>query len=207
MRGENLPECRARQVAIGRIEDRRVEKIERLAAKLEPCSRRQFYDPAPPEYREITTHVKHTHQISDYAAILCGLDPGCLIFKLGSPVDLEIEAPDGRIRARDSTAIPGSSYMVFTDRSGHETATVIIPFPQPGRYKVRVISKPDARSTDTYTLIATRRTQTTVLAQDRPIAEIPPNGFEYSTITPTTSTLAVAPTSRQYSDRVALTRP
>jgi hypothetical protein len=125
----------------------------------------------------LTTNHVHPGQGNDFPAILCALDSSCAMFQKFSPIDMEVTAPDGRIMARDFSAIPGASYMNFPDTAGHETATVLIPFPLGGQYTVRAIPQPGALPTDTFTITFTQNGVTTVIAQDAQIQEIPAGGF------------------------------
>jgi hypothetical protein len=75
--------------------------------------------------------------------------------------------------AADLAAIPGASYTEIEEENGHSRASVLIPYPLPGEYSVKVLPKPDAAPTDTYTLVVTRGDATEVLAEDQPVQEIP----------------------------------
>lgn len=134
--------------------------------------------------QKITTSRTHQAQTSDFSAILCALDPGCFIAQVQSPVDIEVTAPDGRTMAHNLSAIPGASYIEIEEETGHETAAVLIPFPMGGDYKIKVIPKPGALPTDTYTLKVTHDGITTVLAQDQQIQNISPQPFTANTPLP-----------------------
>lgn len=141
-----------------------------------PMGQRPLIDQA--QHRRLVTNRRHWgYQTSDPAAILCGLNPGCLIVRVQSPVELDIVAPDGRHQRADMASIPLASYMVFSDVDGHEPATVLIPFPEPGNYTILVSPRPNADPDATYTLIVERNGQSLVLAQDTRVSEIPAGGY------------------------------
>ncbi|MBI2998261.1 MAG: choice-of-anchor D domain-containing protein [Deltaproteobacteria bacterium] len=137
--------------------------------------------------RPLSTSAGHIRQTSDFSAILCGLDPGCFVAALGSPVDIQITAPDGRSIARQLAEIPGASYLEAEDETGHQIGTVIIPFPLPGDYTISVVPKDNASPTDTYTLEVSRNGTTTIIAQDQYIQDIPPQGFSVHVNAPPTA--------------------
>ena len=127
----------------------------------------------------LTTDRFHDQETSDFAAILCALDPtrSCLKINVMSPVDIEVVAPDGRSIAVDLVEIPGASYVEPLDDTGHSTATVIVPFPIAGNYAINVVPKPGALPTDTYTIEVTQKGETVVLAQNQQIQNIPSQGY------------------------------
>jgi hypothetical protein len=132
---------------------------------------------APEPVRTIRTNEFHVGQGNDYSSILCALDLNCLRFDVYAPVDVEITAPDGRSMSKQMAAVPGASYVVVQDPDGHPETSVVIPFPRDGEYTVKVIPKPGASPTDTYTLEVTRGDTTQVLAQDQQIQDILPEPF------------------------------
>lgn len=134
----------------------------------------------------LTTSIDHFSQTSDFAAILCALEPNCSIYEAHSPVDLEITAPDGRAITNELTEIPGASYMEVPENGGGTSATVIVPFPLNGTYSVKVIPKSSAAPTDTYSLDVTRAGVTTILAQNQPIRAIPVQPYAVSVLAPLT---------------------
>jgi len=123
------------------------------------------------------TNRTHKGQGNDFPTILCALNSSCAQVRVMSPVDIEVTAPDGRAMARDLSAIPGASYMTIEDQPGHETATVLIPFPLGGQYQIKVIPKPGASPNDTFTINLTQNDTTTVFAQDMRVQDIPASGF------------------------------
>ncbi|MBI3801419.1 MAG: hypothetical protein HY268_31155 [Deltaproteobacteria bacterium] len=131
----------------------------------------------PTHHRGIVTNDGHLGEGNDFPAILCALDPHCVVFTVHSPVDVEVMAPDGRMMAQQVAEIPGASYMEVEDKNGDPMTTVLIPFALPGNYEVHVDPKPDVLPTDTYTLDMTHDETTEVLAQDVQIQNIPPQGY------------------------------
>jgi pimeloyl-ACP methyl ester carboxylesterase len=125
----------------------------------------------------ITTNHTHFGQGNDFPAILCAIDSNCAFFRAMSPVDIAVIAPDGKAMARNFAAIPGASYMNIQESDGHESATVLIPFPTGGEYTVRVIPKPGSSPTDTFTLTFTQHGKTNIIAQDVRVEDAPAGGF------------------------------
>jgi len=117
-----------------------------------------------------------TNETADFPTILCAID--CVRFKVSSPVDLDVMAPDGRRMAPRFAAIPGAIYAAVRDDDGHEGAEVLVPFPLPGEYNVRILPKPGSAPTDMYSLEVVRNDVTTVLAENLRIQDTPPAGFE-----------------------------
>lgn len=152
---------------------------------LVPVTSADLSQTIPFPVRVITTGTFHFdssllgffHQTGDFSAILCALHSNCFITTVRSPVDVEITGPDGKSISRQLTEIPGASYSEFEDETGHQTATVIIPFPLPGEYMIKVVPKDESSRADTYTLQVTRNGTTTTLAQDQQIQDIPSQPF------------------------------
>ena len=132
----------------------------------------------------IETNQPHLGQGNDFPTILCAIQSTCMQIKVMSPVDLEVTAPDGGQMFRDLAAIPGASYMRIEAESGHETATVLIPFPLPGEYRIQAVPKPGAAPTDTFTISVIQGGIETVVAQDLPIRDAPAGGFHVRSNTP-----------------------
>ncbi|MFC1572848.1 FlgD immunoglobulin-like domain containing protein [Candidatus Eisenbacteria bacterium] len=108
-------------------------------------------------------------------------------FCVGSPVDIVVRDSWGREAGPDTTTIPRARYEVSSvDSAGTEfyrNARVTIPYPLAGEYQIEVIPLEDALPSDTYSLWAIRsrigvRTDTVVIAEDQPISEIPPMGYD-----------------------------
>lgn len=132
----------------------------------------------------LTTGWSHDNETSDSSAILCALDLRCFIVSARSPVDIELLAPDGRSMTRNLAEIPGASLMELEEADGHIGTTIVVPFPQAGEYAIKVTPKLGALPTDTYTLEVSRVGQTTVLAQDQQIQNIPPAPYVVPVLAP-----------------------
>jgi hypothetical protein len=113
----------------------------------------------------------------DVSAILCGLDQNCLEAQVFSPVEIHVTAPNGQAISNNFTSMPGADYTHVTDVNGHETATVLIPFPQGGQYTITVTPKAGAQPTDTFTITLTQNGVTTTIANNMKIQDIPAKGF------------------------------
>lgn len=144
----------------------------------------RFLPAPPPNLTVITTDITHVQEPEDITAILCALDPTCFIIRTGSPVDIEITAPDGRFMSTQHSEIPAASYYQVQDETGDAKATVLLPFPLGGDYSIKVVPKPGALPTDTYSLEVTRVGVTTVLAQDQKIQDIPPQPYVVTVMAP-----------------------
>lgn len=114
----------------------------------------------------------------DFSAILCSLDPNCLELQVMSPVSIRVSTPSGLTISDEFTSIPAADYRTVVDATGHETGTVLIPFPQGGRYTITVTPKPGAQPSDTFTILQTQDGVTTTIAENMQIANIPPSGFQ-----------------------------
>jgi pimeloyl-ACP methyl ester carboxylesterase len=132
----------------------------------------------PGAIRTITTNKTHLAQTGDFATILCATDPNCAIFQVHSPVDIDVIAPDQTRIGTTFAGIPGASYMNVFAAGGHDTATVLIPFPQGGQYTVKATPKTGALPTDTFSITLTQNGLTTTLANSLQIQSIPPDGFQ-----------------------------
>ncbi len=105
-----------------------------------------------------------------------------LKFVKGSPVDVRITTPDSNIIDREVNEIPGGRYEVYELTPGDSGATVTIPYPPAGVYYVEVIPWPTADPTATYSVIAVFENDTTILAQDVPLAAAPDYPYRFWTI-------------------------
>ena len=95
-----------------------------------------------------------------------------------SPVDLEIIDPDGFILDKQRSGIPGAMYEeVDRNEDGHLNDLFAIPEPKAGNYLIQIVPEPNALPTDTYSLEVTSNGQTTVLAKDVQIQDIPMPGY------------------------------
>ena len=107
-------------------------------------------------------------------------------FLAASPVDLLVRDPLNREVGPEVSDIPRARYEVFLSDSllgeVHRSVRVTIPFPMAGEYHVDVVPIEGALPSDTYSLWEERQwigaePETTVLAVDVPIDEIPPEGY------------------------------
>jgi hypothetical protein len=128
--------------------------------------------------RSFQTDRNHSEESTDFPAILCALDDNCLIFRVMSPVDIQVTAPNGWMIATNSVSIPGASYMRIPEGNGNYGATVLIPFPQGGAYEITATPQPGAQQTDTFTILQIQGATTTTIASNMPISGIPPSGFQ-----------------------------
>jgi cell wall-associated NlpC family hydrolase len=104
-------------------------------------------------------------------------------FAAKSPVHLIVTDPDGNtidsslVFETDEerlTEIPGELYYsVDNDFDDMVTSPIL----KPGTYFVKVVPKVDAAPTDTYSLEVEGASKLVILAQDIPVAEIPPQGY------------------------------
>jgi hypothetical protein len=108
--------------------------------------------------------------------------PSLKIYK-GCPVDFIITDPAGMQVGRGGGNIPGASYSVFEISETDSGAIITIPSPLPGIYLIGVIPWPSALPTDTYSITALWDNKPTILALDVPIAQIPDDGYIFSTLT------------------------
>jgi pimeloyl-ACP methyl ester carboxylesterase len=124
-----------------------------------------------------TTRGHVTEETSDFSAILCALNPNCFVLEVHSPIEVEVTGPDGNSMAVDLAEIPGATYTELNDEIGHSTAFVVIPFPLPGAYVIKVVPKKGAKADDTYSLQVTQNATTTMLAENQAIQNIPAQGY------------------------------
>jgi len=133
----------------------------------------------PSVRRSFVTQAYHWQETQDIPNILQALTPGrSLQVTVLSPVVVEVRAPDGLLISESFNEIPGSAYKVFFDSSGHQVSVITIPFPIEGVYNIRVIPRPTALPTDTYSIELFDGEDVVVLAQDLPIASTPEMGFD-----------------------------
>ena len=136
------------------------------------------------QLEQLDTDDVHTEPLpgtalpDDISSILCAIDNNCLEFNVMSPVTIQVTAPNGQAISNGFTSMPGANYTNVTDVSGHETATILIPFPQGGQYAITVTPKPGAQPTETFTILQTQDGVTTTIAENMQIANIPPSGFQ-----------------------------
>jgi PKD repeat protein len=94
------------------------------------------------------------------------------------PVDLSVTDPDGLVIDKNSSEIPGATYIEQdTNGDGELDDYVIIPYPKLGDYQVNVIPEPDASPTDTFSLMIMAGGVTTVMAEEEQVIDIPPEPY------------------------------
>jgi PKD repeat protein len=104
-----------------------------------------------------------------------------LAFTATCPVDLIVTDPDGLIIDKRSSQIPGATYTeVDLNGDGDLDVQIIIPDPKMGDYQVRVVPKPQAKPTDTYTLEVTTSGKTKILAREQQIKDIPATPYIFT---------------------------
>jgi hypothetical protein len=139
--------------------------------------------PASKEWSRLDTPDVHTEPLlgtalpDDFSSILCALDQNCLEFQVMSPVDIQVTSPTGLTISNNFTSMPGADYTAVVDASGHETATILIPFPHGGAYTIAVTPKPGAQPTDTYTITMTQDGATTTIADHVQVQNIPSDSY------------------------------
>ncbi|MGZ4829022.1 MAG: PKD domain-containing protein [Candidatus Angelobacter sp.] len=144
-------------------------------------------------------------QGDDFPSILCALDSNCAMFQVSSPVpvflvapviggiattfagtaglqgsspvDIDVIAPDNSRMGTTFSGIAGASYMNIIGNDGHETTTVLVPFPQGGSYAVKAIPREGSLPTDSFTITLTQNGVTTTIADHAMIQDIPVDGF------------------------------
>jgi hypothetical protein len=106
-----------------------------------------------------------------------------IFFQSHSPISLRVTDPGGF--TIDSTswvvseheAYRAAGSLSYNDYSSNGDDIVFSAILEAGQYTVRAIPKPGADPNATYSLTVTVGSQTTVLAQDVPINQIPPLGY------------------------------
>jgi hypothetical protein len=110
--------------------------------------------------------------------------PKELVITAYCPVDIVVTDPSGRTVNKDSTAIPGATY-VWGDmnRDSSIDVQVYIPDALDGAYEIGVVADSAADSAATFSLRAYYKGETTTLAQDVPVANIPSEPYVFETYT------------------------
>jgi len=88
------------------------------------------------------------------------------------PVDLLVTDPDGLRICKDFTEIPGASYAEI-EVNGDQGVQIRIPDRKIGDYLIEVVPKPDALSTDTFTLEISLFGVPVIIARNVSISDIP----------------------------------
>lgn len=100
-----------------------------------------------------------------------------LIFRIFSPVNVEITDPDGNIISKVIDDIDDAVYIVDDlDGDGHYEDIIAISERKTGEYKIKITPKPGALPQETYTLKVTAGAAEIILADNLPISGIPEKG-------------------------------
>jgi len=103
--------------------------------------------------------------------------------RLHSPATLTVTDPDGNTITTDTLfvserevlrEVPGELYYSADSQNGDEVIGRVL---KSGNYFIQVVPKPDASSSDTYSLTVTAAGSTITLAENIPINQIPPLGY------------------------------
>jgi len=102
------------------------------------------------------------------------VDPSCFWGSTTCPVDISIIDPDGLDLSKEFNNIPEATYYErdLNDDSNPDDL-FIIPERKIGDYHITVIPEPDAKPTDTYTLVVSAFDMTLTLAENVRISDIP----------------------------------
>jgi hypothetical protein len=152
--------------------------IEKVGSVGPSCER--FVDPVTPD----NIFCDDTSYDDDIQKIDCHLEgprPPCevgFIVIANSPVYLVVTDPDNLTTSIQSFQIPGSIYVVEdVDGDGELEDVIYISQRKVGNYIINVIPKPDAMPTQTYSLEVSINGESTVLAQNVQISNIPSQGY------------------------------
>jgi len=97
-----------------------------------------------------------------------------------SPIDIILKTPDGHTIRKGYSGLTGASYKEGDfDNDGNLEDIIYVPTQQTGNYHIYVIPDPDAKPTDTYSLVfANSQTGSgIVLAAETKISDIPKEGY------------------------------
>jgi len=91
-----------------------------------------------------------------------------------SPADLVLADPEGLVISKDSSEIPGASYMEYdVNGDGDPDDVVSVPERKMGDYRITVVPEPAAAPTDTYMVLFWADSTSVVLAENVAISDIP----------------------------------
>jgi hypothetical protein len=108
-----------------------------------------------------------------------------LKFIVHSPVSLQITTPDGFVIDNNSVDEEGMYYRILdTDGDGYDEQIVLVLAPKEGKYDVVVIPDSNAEPNATFTLEEHKFGKATIVAQDVPISEIPPEPYRSIVVLP-----------------------
>ena len=103
-----------------------------------------------------------------------------LQFLKGSPVDLEINGPNGLHIDKNTDGITYIEYHSYETTPGDSSAVINILFADTGLYNVQVIPWFSASPSDTYDLYAIYGLDTVLMASEELISDIPNEGYTVS---------------------------
>jgi len=107
--------------------------------------------------------------------------PERIAFILKCPVDLIVTDPDGLSIGKGFSEIPGGIYWV-DDVDGDDSVDVLVELTRKeGVYQVQVEPRPEAKPTDTYTLLFEdhRTSEEVIIANETPVKDIPDEPYQF----------------------------
>ncbi|GAB3330361.1 hypothetical protein GCM10027355_36710 [Haloplanus salinarum] len=105
-----------------------------------------------------------------------------------SPVNTTVTDPEGRTVGPGGSEIPNSSYNELQLEGADSTEELIFIQDQiPGSYQVQVEPEPDAEPTETYTIAVRSGEQSTQIANEEQVQDIPSDGYSVTGSSPSTS--------------------
>lgn len=128
-----------------------------------------------------------TAEYRDYTNILKALNSSLAInssvlsITLGSPADIVVMDPDGKIISKDTREIWGATYNEIDIEVGHKNDIIDIPFPLSGTYQISVLPDTGAAPTDTFSVQVELNGVVTTLAETVPIQDISGTPYTVST--------------------------
>ncbi len=112
-----------------------------------------------------------------------------LLFRIYSPVEVEITDPQGKSINKEKNEIPEAAYIIDDlDGDGEYEDTIAIAQRLSGDYLIKITPQPGASPDDTYTLKVAAGNTEIILADNLPISSIPPAG-QFFTLHSTDSTI------------------
>lgn len=118
-----------------------------------------------------------TPETAHYAAIQEALGSPVMRIALGSPADIVVRSPSGKIVSKTLREIWGVNYEAVEDEPGHIASIVAIPFPEVGDYQIEVIPHEDASPDAVFSLYVDLDGERTVLADKVHVADTPITPF------------------------------
>jgi len=134
-------------------------------------------------YKVLAISLGGSGCVSKYSEEECATPQGAnqLTFTVTCPVDIEVTDPDGLVIDKRSSQIPGATYTEKDlNGDGDPDDQIVIPDRKIGDYQVRVIAEPRAKPTDTYTLEIAAGTETTTVAKEAQIKDIPDKPYTFT---------------------------